>query len=202
MYCYTYVNQFACIFNELQLWTHISSDHPTFFKTVAALSKIQLPKDIERQLDEFHVQFNELHKNILDLKRRVGNNPNLFRQNIAAVRRAIDEFLLLDRKVVVFYPQLLAFGSENKAWQELVKHITDEQKFMLELVSDLRKQVYPVMREDEDEYRQHKQGHHNQYYGHYDYPYYHPYHHPYHHHYYPYYNEYYDYYQYFPYLFY
>jgi len=35
MYCYTYVNQFACIFNELELWTHISSEHPTFLKTQA-----------------------------------------------------------------------------------------------------------------------------------------------------------------------
>jgi len=200
MYCYTYVNQFTCIFNELQLWTHISSDHPTFFKTVAALSKIKLPKATEEQLDEFHRQFNELHNNVLELKKRVGNNPNLYRQHIAAVRRAIDEFLLLDRKVVAFYPQLLSFGTENKAWQELVKHITDEQRFMLELVSDLRKQVYPVMREDEDEdeYRQHNHGHHNQYYGHYDYPYYHPYHHHYH----PYYNEYHNYYPYLPYFYY
>ncbi len=53
MYCYTYINQFPCIFNELQLWAGISSEHPSFLNTVATLSKIKLPKAMEDKLRDF-----------------------------------------------------------------------------------------------------------------------------------------------------
>lgn len=141
MYCYTYINQFACIFNELQLWTHISSDHPTFLKTVAALSKINLPKDTVDKLEEIHKEFMGLYNNVVYLKRVVNANPALYGRHIANIKRLINEFLIHDTHALAFYPQLLRFGKENEAWQELVKHIIDEQTFMLELFKDLRQQI-------------------------------------------------------------
>jgi hypothetical protein len=141
MYCYTYVNQFTCIFNELELWTHISSDHPNFLKTVATLSKVDLPKTAIVKLDDIHKSFSELFKKVVYLKRNVDGNPNLYNQYILDITRLIDEFILYDRRALSFYPQLLMFGKENMAWQELVKHIIDEQTFMLELMKDLRQQI-------------------------------------------------------------
>ncbi len=132
MYCYTYANEFTCIYNELHLWTHVSSDHPIFLKTVASLSKIRLPKAVEDKLQHTHEIFMQLHHQAVNLK----NNPNP-----AAVRRLIDEFLRADSDVINFYPQLLNFGKGNAAWRELVNHITDEQKFMYELMRNLRRQV-------------------------------------------------------------
>jgi hypothetical protein len=141
MYCHTYINQFACIFNELQLWSHISSDHPNFLKTVAALSKISLPKDTQDKLDDIHKKFFRLYNNVVDLKKLVVARPSLYSQHITNVKRLIDEFLLYDTQAILFYPQLLSFGSDNKAWQELVKHIINEQTFMLELFKDLKRQI-------------------------------------------------------------
>jgi hypothetical protein len=141
MYCHTYVNQFSCIFNELQLWSHISSDHPIFFKTVANLSKINLPKATVETLDEVNKEFSKLHTDIINLKKVVSSNPAQYRQHISAVKKIMDEFLHHDAFVLSFYPQLLKFGKENSAWQELVKHIISEQEFMLELIRDLRQQV-------------------------------------------------------------
>lgn len=141
MYCYTYANQFICIFNELQLWTHISSDHPNFLKTVATLSRVDLPKVTVDKLDSIHRMFLELNKKVVYLKRNVDNNPNLYAQHIIDTTRLIDEFILYDNRAISFYPQLLMFGKENMAWQELVKHIIDEQTFMLELMKDLRQQI-------------------------------------------------------------
>lgn len=141
MYCYTYINQFSCIFNELQLWTHISSDHPEFLKTVATLSKVKLPKTAEDKLDEINMMFLELYNKVVYLKKAVDGSPTLYPQHITAVKSLIDEFLLHDTHAVNFYPQLLMFGTENKAWLELVKHIISEQTFMLELFKDLRKQL-------------------------------------------------------------
>lgn len=141
MYCYPYVsNQFTCIFNELQLWSHISSEHPTFFKKVASLSKINLPGNVVEQLDDIHRRFLALYNNVVYLKRVVDSNPNLYKKHIVSVRKAIDDFIQLDRRVLSFYPQLLGL-SGDKSWQELVKHITSEQAFMMELMSNLRKQV-------------------------------------------------------------
>jgi|GEM_PF-732421 hypothetical protein len=141
MYCYTYVNQFACIFNELQLWTHISSDHPIFLKNVATLSKINLPKATEDKLDNIHKMFLGLYNNVVYLKKVVNVNPTSYAQHIMNIKRIIDEFLRYDTQAISFYPQLLAFGKGNKAWEELVKHIINEQTFMLELFKDLRQQI-------------------------------------------------------------
>jgi len=141
MYCHTYINEFSCIFNELQLWSHISSDHPNFLKTVANLSKINLPKATEDKLDGIHKMFQELYNNVVRLRIEVDGKPNLYKQHIISVKKLIDEFLLHDTHALSFYPQLLGFGKENSAWQELVKHIINEQAFMLELFQDLRQQI-------------------------------------------------------------
>lgn len=141
MYCWTYVNEFACIFNELQLWTHISSDHPNFLKTVAALSKIELPKDVIDKLDDIHKSFTGLYNRTVTLKKNANANPNLYFRYVMDIKRLMDEFIINDTRAISFYPQLLAYGKENKSWIELVKHIIDEQRFMLELFKDLRQQI-------------------------------------------------------------
>lgn len=141
MYCYTYINQFTCIFNELQLWTHISSDHPNFLKTVADLSKINLPKEMQNKLDDIHKKFFQLYNNVLYLKKVVYANPALYGRHISNIKKLINEFLLYDMQTLSFYPQLLELGKDNKAWKELVNHIIDEQTFMLELFKDLRQQI-------------------------------------------------------------
>jgi hypothetical protein len=141
MYCHTYINQFSCIFNELQLWSRISSEHPTFLKTVASLTKVSLTKATEDRLDDFHKKFLGLYNNIVYLKKVVDSNPNLYRKHIMEVKKVIDEFLLFDTQVLSFYPQLMSYGKENSAWQVLVKHIISEQTFMLELFRDLRQQI-------------------------------------------------------------
>lgn len=141
MYCYTYVNQFACIFNELQLWTHISSDHPSFLKTVANLSNVNLPKDMEDKLDEVQKAFLNLYNNVIHLKKSVDGTHALYNQHILSIKKLIDEFILHDTHALNLYPQLLGFGTENSAWKELVKHIINEQNFMLELFNDLKQQL-------------------------------------------------------------
>ena len=141
MYCYTYINQFPCIFNELQLWSHISSDHPIFLKTVAALSDVNLPEDIEKNLEDIHKDFSSLFNKVVHLKRSVDGNPAQYFQHVIDTKALIDEFLCHDTHALSFYPHLISYGKENKAWQELVNHIIDEQTFMLELFKDLKQQI-------------------------------------------------------------
>lgn len=141
MYCYTYVNQFPCIFNELQLWSHISSDHPNFLKTVAALSNVNLPIDVENNLEDIHKMFASLFNNVVHLKKSVDGNPAQYFQHVIDTKRLIDEFLRHDNHALSFYPHLLDYGTENKTWRELVCHIIDEQTFMLELFKDLKQQI-------------------------------------------------------------
>lgn len=141
MYCYTYVNEFSCMFNELQLWSHISSDHPNFLKTVATLSKINLPKEVVDSLDTIHKTFQELYNNVVYLKKTIVGNPNLTNKHAMDVDNLIDSFILHDSKAVYFYPKLMAFGKENMTWKELVTHIINEQAFMLDLFKDLRQQI-------------------------------------------------------------
>jgi len=138
MYCYTYMNQFTCVFNELQLWSHVSSDHPIFLKTVASLSNIKLPKPIVDGLNHIHNVFLKLYNNAVQLKKSAGTNPAQYAMHI---KRLIDEFIHLDTHALSFYPQLLTLAKGNKVWQELVRHIINEQAFMLELFKNLRQQI-------------------------------------------------------------
>lgn len=132
MYCYTYVNQYLCVFNELQLWTHVSNEHPVFLKTVARLSKIRIPKSVEEKLNNIHQEFMNLYQQSKMLNKE---------QHSLEVRRIIDKFLVLDRDAIEFYPELLNYGKDNEPWKELVHHIIMEQKFMYKLMSDLKKQI-------------------------------------------------------------
>jgi len=141
MYCYTYINQFACVFNELQLWSHISSEHPSFLKTVATLSKVNLPKNTEDKLDDIAQMFSGLYKNVENLRKSIDGNPNLYTQHIMEVKKLIDEFLLHDTHALSLYPQLLSFGTGNESWKALVNHIISEQSFMFQLFKDLRQQL-------------------------------------------------------------
>ncbi len=141
MYCYTYVNQFTCVFNELQLWSHISKDHPVFLKTVATLSNIKLPKAKEDELDEIQKTFSDLYNKVVSLKRAIGGCPTLYAHYVVAIKNLIDEFILHDTHAINFYSQLLSTDIENKTWLELVKHIISEQAFMLELFKDLKQQI-------------------------------------------------------------
>lgn len=138
MYCYTYMNQFTCVFNELQLWSHISSDHPIFLKTVASLSNVKLPKSIVDGLNNIHNAFLKLYNNAVQLKKSTSTNPT---QYTIHIKKLIDEFIYYDTRALSFYPQLLTLAKGNKAWQELVRHIINEQAFMLELFKNLRQQI-------------------------------------------------------------
>lgn len=138
MYCYTYMNQFTCVFNELQLWSHISSDHPIFIKTVASLSNIKLSKPIIDGLNNIHNTFLKLYNNAVQLKKSTSTNPAQYAMH---VKKLIDEFIYYDTRALSFYPQLLTLAKANKAWQELVRHIINEQAFMLELFKNLRQQI-------------------------------------------------------------
>lgn len=141
MYCYTHAHELTCIFNELQLWSHISSDHPNFLKTVAALTGVQLPNPVINQLDEIHKAFNELYDHVVEMKKTMARSTKLKGPEAIMVKKAIDNFLIHDTHAIALYPKLLDFGTEQMAWQELVKHITNEQAFMLELFKDLKKQL-------------------------------------------------------------
>ncbi|MBC8063055.1 MAG: DUF2935 domain-containing protein [Clostridiaceae bacterium] len=141
MYCNTTINQFLCVFNEIQLWSRISSEHPDFLKTLANLSNVNLPKTTDYKLYDFHKRFLDLYKNNVHVYKVANSSPNLNAQHLLAVERVIEQFILVDTEVIAFYSQLTEFGTENRAWQKLVEHVISEQAFMLELFIDLKKQI-------------------------------------------------------------
>jgi len=104
MYCYTYLNQFPCTFNELQLWTRISSEHTDFLKTVASLSNVNLPKATVDNLDEIHKMFSGLYNKVISLKGTVDSSPYLYTQHVNGIKTLIDEFIFHDTHAVNFYP--------------------------------------------------------------------------------------------------
>lgn len=137
-YCHTYANNYKCILRELALWSGISSDHPIFIKTVAKLTNKNLPKKILNSLNEVSKEFSDLNEKVNELNKEHNFNIQALHMEI---KKLINEFLLKDRKLLELLPQVKSYGKEDKIWQELLNHITHEQRFMFELFTNLISQL-------------------------------------------------------------
>lgn len=141
MYCFTCINGINCVLNELMLWTDISSEHPIFVKTVAELTKKNLPQSVVNELMQLNKSFTELNKRVKSLQGMMEQNPNLQQQYVRQLLRLVDEFLALDRRAIGLYPQIRAYGKEDKVFQTLLQHIEHEQRFMYETFTNIRSQI-------------------------------------------------------------
>lgn len=139
MYCFTYINSFQCVINELILWSDISSEHPIFIKTVAQLSHKKLSKDTLEKLMEVNKTFNEVKEKTLEVKNKI--TPYMELHQIPDVRGLVKEFLRSDEYFLSILPEVKQYGKDDKTFQTLLEHITDEQKFMYEIMTDLKVQL-------------------------------------------------------------
>ncbi|WP_102400428.1 DUF2935 domain-containing protein [Haloimpatiens massiliensis] len=136
MYCYTYANNLNCIFNEILLWSNISSEHPIFIKTVGELTKKNLPKEIIDDLMHVNKVFSMLKQKAAMLMKTPFNYNTYFK-----LKELLNEFLLHDMHFIELLSRIRSYGKEDKVWQTLLEHITHEQKFMYQLISNLNNQI-------------------------------------------------------------
>lgn len=141
MYCFTYANGLNCILNELLLWTDISSEHPIFIRTVASLTKKNLSQDILKELMDVQNNFAELNKKVRTVRSNIQRNPYNFPVHSMELRKLIKSFLIHDKHFLSILPEVKQYGKEDKVWQTLLNHITHEQRFMYELMTDLNNQL-------------------------------------------------------------
>lgn len=141
IYCYTLANNLNCVFNELMLWTDISSEHPIFIKTVAELTKKNLPKELKNGLMEVNKIFSNLNKQVMDLRKKAASNSLPLPNIIMELNRFLKEFFKYDTYFLQLLGEIMKHGKEDKVWQTLLHHITHEQKFMYELFQNIDKQI-------------------------------------------------------------
>jgi hypothetical protein len=142
MYCYTQFSNITCALNELLLWSHISSEHPIFIKTVAELSKKNLPTNIIEKLMHVNKIFTSLQNDANKLKKDLPQGPYATNMNIKQTKLLIDRFLRNDEFVIGFLPDLKKYGEDDMVWQTLIGHIIHEQQFMYNLFTDLLSQIH------------------------------------------------------------
>ncbi|MDD2498255.1 MAG: DUF2935 domain-containing protein [Desulfitobacteriaceae bacterium] len=145
MYCFTYAHNINCIFNELLLWSEISSEHPIIIKTVAELTNKKLSSDILRKLTEVTETFSDLKDRVETVRQDIYYSPYYYYGHVQRIRGLIEDFLLHDRNFLAILPELKEYGKDDMVWQELIEHIIKEQQFMYKLFQDLRLQLggYP-----------------------------------------------------------
>lgn len=141
MYCFTHANNLNCVFNELTLWSDISSEHPIFIQTVAQLTNKNLPPALVERLLEINRLFTQLKERVQDTRMEASLNPYMYPQHIMKIKRLINEFLLYDSRFLALLPEIQQIGQEDKVWQTLLEHITHEQRFMYELFCNLLRQL-------------------------------------------------------------
>jgi hypothetical protein len=142
MYCFTYASSYDCIFNELLLWSEISSEHPIFIKTVAELSGKNLPQDIEKSLMNVNRDFSEFKEKVLQTRELLVFN-RYYRNDVGTeIKRLITEFIIMDENFLNLLSKVKTIAPEDKVWQTLLEHITEEQTFMKNLFEDLKLQVF------------------------------------------------------------
>jgi hypothetical protein len=107
MYCYTRISNLICVFNELQLWCEISSEHPIFIKTVSDLTKKNLPESIVDKLLQINSLFITLGNDTLALKQSIKPNPKFNYKYTQQIGMLIDRFLKNDEYVLSVIPEIL-----------------------------------------------------------------------------------------------
>lgn len=141
MYCFTCVNGLNCVINELILWSDISSEHPTFIKTVAGLTNKNLPLDIVSGLDEMSRNFSNIKNDAMRMRRAVQASPTPMAAGMPGLLELINRFLTYDKNALETISNTKQVGKEDKVWQTLLEHISDEQTFMYETFSGMINQI-------------------------------------------------------------
>lgn len=141
MYCFAYLNNFNCVINELMLWSDISSEHPIFIKTVADLTHKNLPEDVLDKLGEVNKIFSDLKGKTENLKKQMHFNPNNQYNYLTQIKMLVKEFLIHDKHALEIITIVKEYGREDKVWQTLLEHITEEQQFMYQVFWDLDNQL-------------------------------------------------------------
>ncbi|KRQ87648.1 hypothetical protein ABG79_00449 [Caloramator mitchellensis] len=134
MYCKCYFNNLCCVINEIILWSEISSEHPVFIKTVAALTNKNLSQSIVNRLNEVSNMFKPINERARDLKAACRQTSLIYLD----VKKLIEEFLLHDGHFLMLIPDVKQYGKDDMVWQELLEHITHEQRFMFELFTNFQ----------------------------------------------------------------
>lgn len=129
MYCFTCVSGINCVISELLLWTEISSEHPIFIQTVAKLTNKDLPKNIIDNLNNVNKIFKDLNEETKELRNEAASKFMDF-YYVQQVKRIVNEFLRRDEYFLRVLKEVKAYGTEDKVWQTLLEHITEEQRFM------------------------------------------------------------------------
>ncbi|WP_163192910.1 DUF2935 domain-containing protein [Clostridium thermarum] len=142
MYCFTYASSYDCIFNELLLWSEISSEHPVFIKTVAELSGIKLPQDMESRLMNVNKDFSELKEKVLQAREVLAFNCYYRMEVGSEIKKLIIEFIRMDENFISLLAKVRNVAPEEKVWQTLLEHITEEQIFMKNIFENLKLQVF------------------------------------------------------------
>lgn len=141
MYCFTYASSYDCIFNELILWSDISSEHPVFIKTVADLSGKKLPQDIEQGLARYNKDFTELKEKVIQIREQLTYSKYYSNDIGTEIKRLVTEFIIMDENYLIFLSKVRKVAPEDRVWQTLLEHIIEEQTFMKKLFEDLRVQL-------------------------------------------------------------
>ena len=127
MYCFTYASSYDCVFNELILWSDISSEHPIVAKTIAELSGKELPRDIEDALANVNRDFAEFKEKVIQTREQLVYNQ-YYRNDVGGeLRKLISEFLIMDENFLKLIPELKKLAPEDKVWQTLMGHFIEEQ---------------------------------------------------------------------------
>jgi hypothetical protein len=88
---------------------------------------------------EVNKRFAEVKEKTLEIKKKI--TPYMEIHQIPDVRGLVQEFLRCDEYFLSILPEVKQHGKDDKTFQTLLEHITDEQKFMYEIMTDLKVQL-------------------------------------------------------------
>lgn len=135
------INNINCVLRELLLWSDISSEHPIFIKATAQCTNKNLPKRLEDELTEINRIFKNINNSAKALEGKVSGFQRVPANLTMELKRLIDEFLRHDIHAVKVLNELQQYGKNDRVWQTQLEHITEEQKFMYNTFTSLRKQL-------------------------------------------------------------
>lgn len=141
MYCFTCVNSFNCVLNELSFWADISGEHAVFVKNLAHSSSIILSKEAISALANIEDTFSTLNEQVKKIRMI---ETKITHQNKIEIMELIDKFMFYDKYAVRIYHEIMQLGKEDKMFRLFLIHTIKEQKFMYQIFDNIKAQIFNI----------------------------------------------------------
>lgn len=132
-----YQNYILEILDQIIFWTEISKEHPIVVNTFEELTVKALPKELKKEISEFTKKFNNIQTKAVYLKKPLDDyplHPYVYDAISQEIYHLLRVYITVNQQWLNTLDKTTEYGKDDKIWQTLLEHITEEQIYASQLM--------------------------------------------------------------------